>query len=175
MVVADHHFIFSYFRDVGKVTNWFRNLRQTARKRAQKTNNEDGEESMDYDESAPVSRDSTPLFPSAYSSSSLSVDDDVEHMELDGGRYYGRMHHQPHSDGGSEDDYEEAVTPPPAPRPTGRRRMDVGFLTGSSDDLPVSQSSSKPFMNGPSTPSTESPRVEDALLLLSFSRRVVHW
>ncbi|EJD03761.1 uncharacterized protein FOMMEDRAFT_139915 [Fomitiporia mediterranea MF3/22] len=157
--------------DVGKVTNWFRNLRQTARKRAQKANTEDGDESMDYDDSAPVSRASTPLFPSAYSSSSVSVDGDVEHMELDGGRYYGRQHHQPHSDGGSEEDYEEAVTPPPAPRTTGRRRMDVGFLTGSNDDLPIPPHSSK---STSSTSSTDAPRVEDAMLLLSFSQRIVH-
>ncbi|KAL5519161.1 hypothetical protein ACEPAH_844 [Sanghuangporus vaninii] len=162
--------------DIGKVTNWFRNLRQTARKRALKANNDDGDESMDYDDSAPVSRASTPMFPSAYSSSSVSVDGDVEHMDLDGPRYYGRTpHHLPHSDGGSEEDYEEAVTPPPAPRSNGRRRMDVGFLTGSNDDLPISHTSSKALMTGTSTPYVDPPSMEDALLLLSFSRRTVHW
>lgn len=164
------------FRDIGKVTNWFRNLRQTARKRALKANNDDGDESMDYDDSAPVSRASTPMFLSAYSSSSVSVDGDVEHMDLDGPRYYGRtFHQQPHSDGGSEEDYEEAVTPPPAPRSSARRRMDVGFLTGSNDDLPISHTSAKALMTGTSTPTVDPPSMEDALLLLSFSQRTVHW
>ncbi|KAI5124107.1 hypothetical protein M0805_000921 [Coniferiporia weirii] len=162
--------------DIGKVTNWFRNLRQTARKRAQKTGNDDGDdEGMDYDDSAPVSRAGTPLFTSTTSSySSSSIDDDIEGMDLDSEHYYGRMHH--HSDGGSEEEDQEAVTPPPAaPRVTGRRRMDVGFLTGSSDDLHSQPPSSKPLMGGSATPTIAPPRVEDALLLLGFSRHVVHW
>ena len=98
-------------RDIGKVTNWFRNLRQTARKRALKAH--DDEESMDYDESAPVSRASTPLASTLSSYSSSSVDDDVERMDLDVPQHHDRTNH--HSDAGSEDEYEEAVTPPPAP------------------------------------------------------------
>ncbi|KAH8119997.1 hypothetical protein DFH11DRAFT_1499386 [Phellopilus nigrolimitatus] len=161
--------------DVGKVTNWFRNLRQTARKRAQKSNHDDGDdEGMDYDDSAPVSSMSTPLFPSTTSSYSFSsVDDDVEHMDLDSERYY-EVHHLPHSDGGSEEEDQEAVTPPPAPpRITGRSRMDVGFLTGSNEDLQLQASPVKPFMGDAAAHAP--PRVEDALLLLSFSQRVVRW
>ncbi|THH10956.1 hypothetical protein EW145_g962 [Phellinidium pouzarii] len=163
--------------DVGKVTNWFRNLRQTARKRAQKSNNDDGDdEGMDYDDSAPVSRDGTPLLTSTTSSySSSSMDDDVEGMDLDGEHYYGNAHHH-HSDGGSEEEDQEAVTPPPAPsRVTGRRRMDVGFLTGSSDDLHLPPPPSKSLIGSSSGPSIAPPRVEDALLLLGFSQHVVHW
>lgn len=158
------------------MTNWFRNLRQTARKRAAKGINDDGDdESMDYDESASVSLLGTPTFPahSSYSSSAASVDGDVEHMDLDGlmeapGHHRRRGHHS-HSDGSEEED-QEAVTPPPAaPRAAGRRRMDVGFLTGSSDDLHMPPPSTKPF--GPSAPVPVEPaRMEDALLLLSFSR-----
>lgn len=162
------------------MTNWFRNLRQTARKRAAKGINDDGDdESMDYDESASVSLLGTPTFPahSSYSSSAASVDGDVEHMDLDGLmeapghqlHHHRRRGHHSHSDGSEEED-QEAVTPPPAaPRAAGRRRMDVGFLTGSSDDLHMPPPSTKPF--GPSAPVPVEPaRMEDALLLLSFSR-----
>lgn len=155
-------------RDIGKVTNWFRNLRQTARKRALKAH--DDEESMDYDESAPVSRASTPLASTLSSYSSSSVDDDVERMDLDVPQHHDRTNH--HSDAGSEDEYEEAVTPPPAPpRVTGRRRMDVGFLTGSSDDLHIPQASTKSYVPGPTSEVAGPPSVEDALLLLGFSQR----
>ena len=140
------------------MTNWFRNLRQTARKRAAKSHNGDGDdEGMDYDESAPVSQLGTPMFPaqSSYSSSAASVDGDVEHMDLDVDHIHPHSHNHPHphphhhhSDGSEEED-QEAVTPPPAaPRAAGRRRMDVGFLTSSSDDLHLPTPPAKPF--GPS-------------------------
>ena len=129
---------------------------------------------MDYDESAPVSRASTPQLASTLSSySSSSVDDDVEHMDLDVLQYHGRVNH--HSDGGSEEEFEEAVTPPPAPpRVTGRRRMDVGFLTGSNDDLHITTQPSKSYVTGPSAEVAGPPSVEDALLLLGFSQRIAN-
>lgn len=217
------------------MTNWFRNLRQTARKKAMKTHEEGDDESLvDYDSaSGPVSRASTPplsRFSSSHSyqpyaetvsyshsSSSASVDDESERMDVD--RYpsssrhprqhqhlesvshHGlrerplsglhRLHH--HSDGGSEDDYEEAVTPPPAPAPmprpsvdvapvprvvtSGRNRMDVGFLTGSSEYVASEDMRSAPpamVKHEDMHVDVARPKIEDALLLLDFSssRRV---
>ena len=159
MELNDYSMAISNFRELGKVTNWFRNLRQTARKRAQKPNADDGEDdSMDFD-SVPVSRAVTPNFHSNGSSYSSSMDGDaLERMALDGD-----VHHLPGSDGCSEEEDQEAVTPPPAAsRPSGRRRMDVGFLTGS----PSTEELPKPILTADSRA-----RVEDALLLLSFSRQ----
>lgn len=159
------------------MTNWFRNLRQTARKRAQKANNDEGDDDgMDFDDSAPVSRLGTPYFTSTISSysSSASADGDVERMDLDGVIDDTEMHQPPHSDGGSEEEDQEAVTPPPSvARATGRRRMDVDFLTGSNDDLHLS-TPSKQYGNSSTAAGLAPPRVEDAMLLLSFSRHLSH-
>lgn len=151
------------------MTNWFRNLRQTARKRAQRSNHDDGDyEAMDYDDSAPTSMAGTPLFTPSASSYSSSMDDDIERMDLDSGRYY-----QHHSDVGSEEDDQEAVTPPPPPPPQ-RRRMDVSFLTGSNDDLHNGPVVKQETRCSPA-PALAPPRVEDALLLLSLRKQTVHW
>ena len=83
----------------------------------------------------------------------------MERMALDGDAY---AHHIPGSEGCSDEDDQEAITPPPAVAgSTGRRRMDVGFLTGSpSDEIPK-----------PTLPPDCRASVEDALLLLTFSRQ----
>lgn len=223
----------TFYRDIGKVTNWFRNLRQTARKRALKAQEEGDEESLvDYDSaSGPMSRASTPpmsRFPSSHSyqaypdsvsyshsSSSASVDGDADRMDVDrypdtsrpsrylnhhqgesashyrnvGGHDHYRQqlpHPHHHSDGGSEDDYEEAVTPPPAPAPmppppvdfapvprVGRNRMDVGFLTGSSDSVSSEDMRApQPKIEKQEVQVVDGPRVEDAMLLLGFSSRI---
>lgn len=165
--------------ELSKVTNWFRNLRQTARKKAQKANPDGDDGEFDFD-SAPVSCLGTPMLApsttSSYSySSSASQDGDVDHMELDGDysqrpRHHHHHHLHSHSDGGSEEEDQEAVTPPPPPaavRTIGRRRMDVDFLTGSSDDLHAHMRDVKPAVVAP-------PKVEDAMLLLSFSQHIAH-
>jgi hypothetical protein len=116
---------------------------------------------MDFD-SVPVSRAVTPNFHSNGSSYSSSMDGDaLERMALDGDT---DVHHFPASELCSEEEDQEAVTPPPAaPRTSGRRRMDVGFLTGS----PSTEELPKPVMAA----SDYKASVEDALLLLSFSRQ----
>lgn len=96
------------------------------------------------------------------------MDDDVERMDLDGGRYY-----QHHSDVGSEEDDQEAVTPPPPPPPQ-RRRMDVSFLMGSNDDLHASPTV-KQEAGEQSAPAFAPPRLEDALLLLGLRGQTAHW
>jgi len=163
--------------DLGKVTNWFRNLRQTARKRAQKIGDGDGDDDSMYYDSVPVSRAASPSGHSHYNiyahSSSSSTNGDSDHddpMDVDMDDHRHRRAH--HSDGGSDYDYQEAVTPPedasPSPPPANARsrRMDVGFLTGATTD--ADEKAGHFFAKRTGAPT--SVRVEDALLLLSFSR-----
>ncbi|TFK26803.1 hypothetical protein FA15DRAFT_654141 [Coprinopsis marcescibilis] len=109
--------------DVGKVTNWFRNLRQTARKRSNRFNDQDHDGSMsgadeDIDDLSPYqsnhsgsrsdSRNGTPSLTGS-SSPSERMDTDV------------RMREPPRSHAPSdEEDYSEAITPEPghSPSPT---------------------------------------------------------
>jgi hypothetical protein len=144
------------------VTNWFRNLRQTARKRAKKMGDDDFDSySYGNDYLASGSRDGTPF----HSSSSSSANDGDDLMDLDGDEDDGR------SDMGSEDDYEEAVTPSPesspspppfTPAPVSRRSQSVS-VSMSID--PASYADVEKFSGV---------RVEDALLLLSFHQHGVH-
>ncbi|KII93954.1 hypothetical protein PLICRDRAFT_695028 [Plicaturopsis crispa FD-325 SS-3] len=100
--------------DLGKVTNWFRNLRQTARKRAKKGDyaDEDSVSGHGHNDSASASRFGTPSF---HSSASSSANDAEERMDLDEDDY--ALNEGGHSDIGSEDEYQEAVTPSPEPSP----------------------------------------------------------
>ena len=87
-----------------------------ARKRSIKTSDgRDGDDfAVDYGDSAPTSRMRTPFFHSIFlsHSASLSADDDIEHMDLDDDYSTHRQH--THSNGSSDDDYEEADTSPPS-------------------------------------------------------------
>ncbi len=161
---------FSTFRrDLGKVTNWFRNLRQTSRRRAKK--NEDGDDDYGYSyphrtESANVSRSTTP---------STDFDDD-ERMDQD----YDEDSHMagPHSDVGSDDEYQEAVTPSPPPSPlppktkvderseAPRHRLDLTSLSALALDYAEGEKAAMKFSSGI--------KFEDALLLVSFSQQYVH-
>ncbi|KAM6498623.1 homeodomain transcription factor [Amanita muscaria] len=131
--------------DLGRVTNWFRNLRQTARKRAKKTgSSEDDDEFASLREhSGSFSR---PATPSQHSTSSANDDG----MELDDDHY---LHH---SDVGSDEEYQEAITPSPEP------------LTHSKSDL-----SSYPGLDKLSLTQYHGVKIEDALLLLSFHQHVM--
>jgi hypothetical protein len=156
---------FIIFRDVGKVTNWFRNLRQTARKRVKRPGSADDDDydSMHNTYSTSVSRAGTPSLRSSSSSSS---------MDLDGYDYDMRGIH---SDMGSEDEYQEPVTPPPGLTPA------PPSTSGSSSRITISQltlsnaPASYPEMEKIST-TQYSPgiKIEDALLLLSFHHHIVH-
>lgn len=152
-------------RDVGKVTNWFRNLRQTARKRVKRPGSGDDD---DYDSvhntySTSVSRAGTPSLRSSSSASS---------MELDG---YDYDMQGIHSDIGSEDECQEPVTPPPEPTralpPTSASssRITISQLTLSNE--PVSYA--EPAKN-PTAQYSPGIKIEDALLLLSFHHHIVH-
>ncbi|KAF9469700.1 hypothetical protein BDZ94DRAFT_1243057 [Collybia nuda] len=152
--------------DLGKVTNWFRNLRQTARKRIKRSGSGDDDDddnlSVPNTHSASVSRSGTPSFNSSASSSSMDLDVDDYDM------------HGVHSDIGSEDEYEEAVTPPPEPTPvppsssTSSSRIAVSHLTLAIDPASYAE------LEKVSATQYSGIKIEDALLLLSFHHHIVH-
>jgi hypothetical protein len=162
-------------RDVGKVTNWFRNLRQTARKRAKRAGlDDDGYRDDDslmghnFD-FASTSRPETPSLQSS-SSSANGADD---HMDVED------QYDDAHSDIGSEDEHQEAVTPSPDASPSpvtfdttparsrheSRRPRDgVSMVVD-----PVSYAQ----LDKVTASNFTGVKVEDALLLLSFHKHVV--
>ncbi|KAJ7169878.1 hypothetical protein C8R46DRAFT_216368 [Mycena filopes] len=100
--------------EIGKVTNWFRNLRQSARKRERKVGRRGGgasDDDMDYTDgygtpsaSVSASRAGTP-------SSSLERGDGRRHPRS-------RMHSSDEDDEEDEEDPQEAVTPSPSQSPS---------------------------------------------------------
>lgn len=172
------------FRDLGKVTNWFRNLRQTARKRAKRSGG-DYDDDMDEDNdsmySRAVSRSGTPSLRSSPSSSTNGAADYSMDLDRDDVDYH--MHDR-HSDMASEDEYQEALTPspdqsrspspPPSRRPsnpvtnTNNTNMDIEWAavpTPSYDSIGLSKANAARFSGI---------KIEDALLLLSFHQHIMH-
>jgi hypothetical protein len=93
-------------------------------------------------------------------------------MELDGDDYDMR---EIHSDIGSEDEYQEPVTPPPEPTPAppstlaSSSRITISQLTLSNE--PVSYAELEKIST---TQYSSGIKIEDALLLLSFHHHIVH-
>ncbi|KAI0828894.1 hypothetical protein BC628DRAFT_1315877 [Trametes gibbosa] len=120
--------------DVNKVTNWFRNLRQSDRKRARQNGSgsadedglyEDGD-SMDLDDdrtNSSMSRTATPGIASSSSIEYVKIETDERHHHLHHHQHprgpYGRSAlSRSHSDMGSDEDtLQEAVTPSPGSSP----------------------------------------------------------
>jgi len=153
-------------RDVGKVTNWFRNLRQTARKRAKKSGSGDDEDYHHSFFSAAVSRSGTPSLGSSTSSSPLfdgSIDSHTTCNEYD--------MHPAASDIGSDEDYNEILTPSPddSPSPSPVAAADTITTT-----IPIDNSTFYAQPEKTSASQYSDIKVEDALLLLSFHQHVVH-
>lgn len=159
--------------DVVKVTNWFRNLRQTTRKRAQRSMGAFGEEDHDdvnsvysgYLPSTSVSRDGTPI---RYTSQGPTMHHDgymEDGMAVDQDGHYQsrRYNHQPpqlvHSD--DEEQKWEAVTPSPSPprSPTNTLPFRLGIDPVIFAEIEKESAKYDSGIN-----------VEDALLLLSFQR-----
>ena len=136
---------------MGRVTNWFRNLRQTARKRAKKTgSSEDDDDSSSLrDREASTGDFSRAVTPSQHSISSAN-DDGMDLDDCD--------HELHHSDIGSDEEYQEAITPSPEPvtPATSKSRL-----------------SSYPGLDKLSLTQYHGVKIEDALLLLSFHQHVV--
>jgi hypothetical protein len=173
--------------DVGKVTNWFRNLRQTARKRAKRVSStgfDDDETSVHGGmggERGSTSRSGTP---SLFSSSSSVYTDDQLDMDIDVA-----------SDLLSEDDEDyrqEAVTPSPesSPPPTytntrhSPHQHDLPISDKYKQDarmsvlnmvLTAAEIMEKKPIKAPSEDVTarSAPRIEDAMLLLGFHQAVM--
>jgi len=143
--------------DVGKVTNWFRNLRQSARKREKKVHRHGhghgGSEDDEFEYNEPVYLSSTSRSRSETPRMS-SVERDTD--SLRGRRGHGR--HAPVHSSDEEEDAQEAVTPSssPSPEPSSSR--------GRPPDLVHLDEKAAGHFSG---------RVpyEDAMLLLSFHRR----
>ncbi|KAA1467765.1 homeobox-domain-containing protein [Dentipellis sp. KUC8613] len=168
--------------DVAKVTNWFRNLRQTARKRAKKPGDDGDTDSLQLG-SASASRAATPSYGS-WSSGSLDdhgmdteVDEaDPEPMDEDN---YENVRRSGHSDAGSDEEYQEAVTPSPEPSPSPPPPSlnSASFTAVSRSHRPrmgmdVVEPVSYPDIE--KVPERMSGvKVEDALLLLGFHHHIV--
>ncbi|KAI1793133.1 homeobox-domain-containing protein [Ganoderma leucocontextum] len=123
--------------DVGKVTNWFRNLRQSDRKRARQTGSasademdEDADTTMDVDDdvytNASISRTATPSATSTSGVESVKVEA-LDEKLLHSSRSHARIHPRSiyaraplahsQSELGSDEELPEAVTPSPESSP----------------------------------------------------------
>ncbi|KAL4070500.1 hypothetical protein J3A83DRAFT_4094497 [Scleroderma citrinum] len=171
--------------DVARVTNWFRNIRQTARRRAKQPRAGSLPRSQPRDRSEHDS------------SSGSSAYDDDDGMDLD---YDDLMDRE--LDDWSEEEFQEAVTPssgasispPPAKRPRPHipvhrgvgsmavESMGVGLIEpGAFQELEkavgmsnVGATTDYALDPGVNTVTGTGVKIEDALLLLSFHHHVVH-
>jgi hypothetical protein len=174
--------IYFFCRDLAKVTNWFRNLRQSTRKRAQKPTEEGDTESVQLG-SGFVSRAVTPSAASSYSIGVHEADHvpdpehDIDTDTEDAGVITTTNAERKHirvapSDAGTDDEeYQEAVTPSPEPsplpHPTSRpHQLDV---RGGINISPIDYDRLQKIPGRLS-----GVKVEDALLLLGFHHHIVH-
>ncbi|KAI0690755.1 hypothetical protein BC835DRAFT_164069 [Cytidiella melzeri] len=174
--------------DVGKVTNWFRNLRQSSRKRSKLgSGSEDDDDDMSvsayHDFSTNVSRSGSPA-------STLSDERDPNAMDTDytdtrvqteteekRHRLYTHPADSRSSDMASEEDVQEAVTPSPASSPRPAFPIIAQHPRKPTPVPQIRRDSSSLAVNGLAHSDTEKPsaplhtgvKFEDALLLLSFS------
>lgn len=136
--------------DIRKVTNWFRNLRQTSRKRARKSRSDDEEDDDMY-----TSRFRSP------SGSASAFDQDMDRV------------YKTYSEMDSDDDYQEAVTPSPehspSPPPESSpryRRLHAEAMNFEHDTLsPIDKAAFARYAHI---------KYEDAMLLLDFHQHIVH-
>lgn len=157
--------------DLGKVTNWFRNLRQTTRKRA-KRNSELGDDDQDdasiysgYPPSTSVSRDGSPLHSSAPSTiNDVLMDEIGDEVDVDVYRRRKLTNSDPQSRDHSDDEelHWEAVTPSPSPPPPPNTKSSKHPLTFTIDPILYAE------MEKETAKYNTGVRVEDALLLLGF-------
>lgn len=148
-------------RDLGKVTNWFRNLRQTTRRRAKKAGS--GDEDEDDDQDVYFSRSGSPSSSAGTHEDSVMYDEKVP------------LHSGSVSDAGSDDEYEEAVTPsslssrsPPPPLLSRSQTSQVNL-----NNLTLAALESATLAEIDHVSFKSGIKVEDALLLLTFHHQVV--
>ncbi|KAH9897793.1 hypothetical protein C8Q73DRAFT_640209, partial [Cubamyces lactineus] len=189
--------------DVNKVTNWFRNLRQSDRKRARQNGSASAEEgeldddgdSMDMDDDRTYSSVSRTATPGVASSSS------VEYVKIETAEERPHFHHphsrgpyarsalsRSHSDMGSDEDtLQEAVTPSPESSPPPSAVASTSSLAlplphphareakASLERYPLeyAQYEHEKMMPAPMPAMETGVKMEDALLLLSFHHSTV--
>lgn len=148
------------FRDVTKVTNWFRNIRQTSRRRESQRPSVGGSDSggEEYDNFASASRSPSPAYISAPSDDGMDVYDE-EIIPRVGG-----------SDGVSDEEYQEALTPSPESSPKSTRRQ---FESHAEALFIAINSVERAQTSEVAAVSKHGVHVEDAMLLLSFHRNIV--
>lgn len=174
--------------DVGKVTNWFRNLRQSSRKRSKR--HSEGSEEDDDDMSAyndlsrNVSREASPasIDPSEdYMVTDKPLSHEALRYKLDSDEKRSRMYthasNSRSSDMASEEDFQEAVTPSPISSPypvvpvaaPHSQRMVEAYLPHPrrEDAMAVDTLSFAEIEK------TTGVKVDDAILLLNFHNSVV--
>lgn len=177
-----------FCRDLAKVTNWFRNLRQSTRKRAQKPAEEGDTESVQLG-SGFISRAVTPSVASSYSvgvhetdhvpDREHGIDTDTEDAGVINRNNSARKHIRvaPSDAGTDDEEYQEAVTPSPEPSPLPHPSTTL---------LPTSRPHQIDVRGGINISPIDYDRlekipgrlsgvkVEDALLLLGFHHHIVH-
>ncbi|KAG7452158.1 uncharacterized protein BT62DRAFT_926379 [Guyanagaster necrorhizus] len=147
--------------DLGKVTNWFRNLRQTSRRRAKKSGSGDDDDDYGFPYSSQLHSASV----SRYGSPSSSSDDAMDYEE-------GPHPTVAHSDDiGSDEEIQEAVTPSPSPSPPPRTmpsppRQPLAVPLDALINCVELERATMKFTSGI--------KAEDAFLLLSFQQQYVH-
>ena len=181
--------------DIGKVTNWFRNLRQTARRRSKReSEHEDDDDDMSaFAYQDDYSRDPSRAVSPARSSSS---DRDVHHMDIDQDLpdhvairvkledeqkersiySHSLASNSRSSDMASEEDAQEAVTPSPAssPHPVFPQMGQKAASTPQPrQDIAFALSPLPGLEKTSAHITTTGVKVEDAMLLLSFHHHVV--
>ncbi|KAL1951340.1 hypothetical protein VTO73DRAFT_489 [Trametes versicolor] len=194
--IEDRHLLAAEIgMDVNKVTNWFRNLRQSDRKRAPQNGSASAEEdydgdSMDMDDDrSSMSRTATPGVGSSSSVEYVKIETDDKH-------HFHHTHHRgpyarsalsrSHSDMGSDEDtLQEAVTPSPESSPPPSTVASTSSLAlplpharetkASLERYPFeyAQYERERMMPSPMPPMETGVKMEDALLLLSFHHSTV--
>lgn len=177
--------------DLGKVTNWFRNLRQSSRKRSKRGS--EGSDEDDDDMSVSAYNDFSRNVSRAASPSSFSSDErDPNAMDQDypprakleadekQHRLYTHATNSRSSDMASEEDFQEAVTPSPASSPYPAFPIAAQHPQKPAHAPQVRKDSAHALgalsyaeMEKASAQLNTGVKVEDALLLLSFHHNVV--
>lgn len=171
--------------DVGKVTNWFRNLRQSSRKRSKRVSegSEDDDDDMSAynDMSRNVSRDGSPV----------SVDPAEDYMVTDKpfphealryklesrekhNRMYTHASNSRSSDMASEEDFQEAVTPSPISSPYPAVPVAAQNVKKLVDTFgPQPRRDLVPNLDALSAAENAGVKIDDAILLLNFHNSIV--
>lgn len=171
--------------DVGKVTNWFRNLRQSSRKRSKRafegSDDEDDDMSTSYNSvSRNVSREGSPVSVDPaedYMVTDRPLPHEVLRYKLESDdkrvRMYTHASNSRSSDMASEEDFQEAVTPSPVsspypamPAPQNVKKLVEAYLPQPRRDLAVP-------VDALSAAETAGVKIDDAILLLNFSNSTV--